>query len=77
MIVTADDRRRVTLPNTVKPGDHFDLEIPDQGKILLRRIEKPADPAKMTARQVSKALKNCRSKMKYSWEDLRQLTREP
>jgi hypothetical protein len=42
MIITADDRRRVTLPKPAHPGDAFDLEATGVGQFLLTRLEKPA-----------------------------------
>jgi hypothetical protein len=42
MIITADSRRRVTLPKAAHPGDAFDLEKTGHGQFLLTRLEKPA-----------------------------------
>ncbi|HEX7577230.1 MAG TPA: hypothetical protein VF430_04245 [Verrucomicrobiae bacterium] len=42
MIVTADSRRRVTLPKPAQPGDAFDVEKSGDGQFLLTRLEKPA-----------------------------------
>jgi hypothetical protein len=42
MIITADARRRVTLPKPAHPGDAFDLEATGPGQFLLTRLEKPA-----------------------------------
>ena len=42
MIITADSRRRVTLPKPAQPGDAFDLEKSGNGQFLLTRLEKPA-----------------------------------
>jgi len=42
MIITADSRRRVTLPKPANPGDAFDLEKTGRGQFLLTRLEKPA-----------------------------------
>jgi hypothetical protein len=40
MIVTADDRRRVTLPKSVKPGDVFDVEPDGEGRFKLTTMKK-------------------------------------
>ena len=40
VIVTADSRRRVTLPKTAHPGDAFALEANPQGQFVLTRLEK-------------------------------------
>ena len=42
MIITADSRRRVTLPKPAQPGDAFDVEKSGNGQFLLTRLEKPA-----------------------------------
>lgn len=42
MIITADSRRRVTLPKPAHPGDVFDLETTGESQFLLTRLEKPA-----------------------------------
>jgi hypothetical protein len=47
MIVTADARRRVTLPKPAHPGDAFDLETTGPGQFLLTRREKPARRTKL------------------------------
>ena len=41
MLLQADARRRITLPPTVgiKPGDAIDLEILEDGRIVLIPIE--------------------------------------
>ncbi|HEY3761690.1 MAG TPA: hypothetical protein VGN23_08080 [Verrucomicrobiae bacterium] len=47
MIITADSRRRVTLPKPANPGDAFDLEKTAEGQFLLTRLEKPAGRIKL------------------------------
>lgn len=41
MLGQTDSRRRVTLPPSVgvKPGDALDLEIPEDGRIILTPVE--------------------------------------
>ena len=41
MIVTADEQRRVALPEPAQPGDVFDLEKEGQGRFVLTRLDKP------------------------------------
>ena len=41
MIVTADEQRRVPLPEPARPGDVFDLEKEAQGRFILTRLEEP------------------------------------
>jgi hypothetical protein len=48
MTVTADDRRCVILP-TAQPGESFNLQLIDGGKILLTPLEsQPVPTAKVT-----------------------------
>jgi DNA-binding IclR family transcriptional regulator len=42
MIITADSRRRVTLPKPAQPGDAFHLYTTGSGQFLLTQLEKPA-----------------------------------
>jgi bifunctional DNA-binding transcriptional regulator/antitoxin component of YhaV-PrlF toxin-antitoxin module len=44
MNATVDSKRRVVLPKTVKPGQVFDIQETGPGRILLERLEKPAQP---------------------------------
>lgn len=41
MLVQTDGRRRITLPSTlgVKPGDALDLEVLEDGRIILIPVE--------------------------------------
>ena len=50
MIITADSRRRVTLPKPAHPGDAFDLEKTGHGQFLLTRLEKPARKVMLSRR---------------------------
>ena len=43
MTVTADDRKRVMLPDA-KPGDQFDLQASGEGTFILRRLEPVETP---------------------------------
>lgn len=42
MVITADARRRVTLPKPANPGDVFDLEQTSEGQFVLTQLAKPA-----------------------------------
>ena len=44
MKVIADRRRRVTLPKPVLPGDVFDVELEDGGRLVLTKMEKLGRP---------------------------------
>ena len=47
MIITADARRRVTLPKPAHPGDAFALETISHGQFVLTRLEKPSHKVKL------------------------------
>ncbi len=38
MTVTADEKRRVTLPSA-RPGDKFDVQLAGEGKVVLTKLE--------------------------------------
>lgn len=40
MIVTADEKRRVALPQPVQPGDEFDIAPSGQAGFVLTRVER-------------------------------------
>jgi hypothetical protein len=40
MIVTVDEKRRVTLPQPVQPGDEFELAPAGQSGFVLTRVER-------------------------------------
>jgi nitrous oxidase accessory protein NosD len=48
MIITADAKRRVTLPKPAHPGDAFALETTHHGQFVLTRLEKPARKVKLS-----------------------------
>jgi hypothetical protein len=73
MKLTVDEHKRVILPQA-KPGDVFEVEARSDGAILLTRVEQRQKP---TREQVQKALDNWSAKTDMTWEELRQMTREP
>ncbi len=40
----ADERRRVTLPKSVRPGDVFEVEARENGSLVLTKLIKPHRP---------------------------------
>ena len=72
----ADEKRRVTLPDAA-PGDLFDVRRPGNGDFLLVRLSSSAARPRMTRAECLKAIEKSPLKMRLSWEELRQLTREP
>ncbi|HEY3857731.1 MAG TPA: hypothetical protein VGO67_25385 [Verrucomicrobiae bacterium] len=47
MILTADSKRRVTLPKSAHPGDAFAVEMPHEGLFVLTKLEKPSFRVKL------------------------------
>jgi hypothetical protein len=47
MHVTTDERRRVTLPKSARPGQIYAVEEPGEGKFVLTRLEKPQRKARL------------------------------
>lgn len=77
MTVIADSKRRVIVPGA-RPGDVFACEEQGNDHFLLVRLTKPAPPRKkITRAEVRKAVANSKMKFDLSWEELRQMTREP
>ena len=74
--VKIDKQKRVRL-KIFTPGDYYQPDFSDPDTITLRRIEPPKPKLKLSAAQIRRALKNSPIKMRCSWEELRQLTREP
>ena len=48
MIIVADSRKRVTLPNPAHPGDAFAVEKIGEGQFLLSRLEKAVSKVKLS-----------------------------
>jgi hypothetical protein len=74
--VKIDKQKRVRL-KIFTPGDLYQPDFATPDVITLRRIEPPKPTRKLNADQIRRAIKNSPLKMKCSWEELRQLTREP
>jgi hypothetical protein len=76
MTVRADSKKRVVMPDA-HPGDVFAYEDHGNGHFHLVRLNVPGPPKRKTRDQVRKALANSRLKFDLSWDELRELTREP
>jgi hypothetical protein len=75
MTITADSKKRV-VPDA-HPGDVFAYEDHGNGHFHLVRLNLPDPPKRKTRWQVRKAVANSRLKFEMSWDQLRELTREP
>ena len=76
MTVIADSKKRVVMPGA-RPGDVFACEDEGNGHFLLVRLNKPAPPKKKTRAEIRKAIANSKMRFDMSWDELRQMTREP
>lgn len=74
-IAIVDAKRRLTLPGA-RPGDAYVIHAPAPGNYELAKVI-PAVRQKRTAEQVDALLDSAALTPKMSWEQLRQLTREP
>jgi len=79
MTVIADSKKRVIVPGA-KPGDVFTCERQSENHFLLVRLSAPPPllkAKKMTRAQIRRALKNSKLKFDMTWDQLREVTREP
>ncbi len=76
MTVTADSKKRVTMPGA-RPGDVFAYEDRGNGHFHLVRLNMPDPPKKKTRAEVRKALATSKLTFDLSWDELREMTREP
>lgn len=75
-ITTADNKKRVILP-VARPGDIFDVQQQSEGRLLLVRLVKPKPKARMSRADCLRAITAAPLRPTVSWDELRQLTREP
>lgn len=71
-----DAKKRILLPNG-RPGDVFDIQQQADGRFLLVRLEKPRPPRRKSRRACLEAMRRAPLRPTMSWEELRELTREP
>jgi hypothetical protein len=77
MTVIADSKRRVVMPGA-RPGDVFACQDEGSGHFLLVRLNKPAPPKKKKTRaEILAAVKASKMRPMMTWEELREMTREP
>lgn len=74
--VTADQKRRVSLPDA-EPGDVFDVQITREGSYVLEKLIRPSRSKRPSAAQVRRAMEAAPLAPALSWEELRRQTREP
>jgi len=76
MTITADSKKRVVIP-WVKPGDVFTCVQQDENHFHLSRLNPAPPPQKKTKAQIRHAILHSKMKFDVTWDELRQLTREP
>jgi hypothetical protein len=74
--IRADSKKRVVVPDA-RPDDVFAYEDHGNGHFHLVRLNIPDPPKSKTRAQVRKALAGSKLKFDLSWDQLRELTREP
>ena len=73
---TLDSKKRIVLPGA-RPGDVFDIQRQSEGRFLLVRLEKPETAQRMSKRACLEAMGKAPLRPTMTWEELRELTREP
>jgi len=71
-----DSKKRIVLPSG-QPGDVFDVQQQAEGRFLLVRLEKPQASERMSREACLEAMEQYPLRPAMSWEQLRQITREP
>ena len=75
-ITTADKKKRVVIP-LARPGDVFDVQQQDEGRVLLVRLLRPQPQVRMTRAECLRAMAAAPLRPKIGWNELRRLIREP
>lgn len=71
-----DSKKRVLLPNG-KPGEVYEVQQQDDGRVLLVRMEIPKAAQRLSRKACLEAMTNGPLRPVISWEELRTMTREP
>ncbi len=74
--VRADGKRRVVVPG-VRPGDVFDVQRLGEERYVLVRLHRPAPLPRVSREACLEAMSRSPLKVTLSWDQLKQLTREP
>ena len=73
---TVDTKKRILLP-AGRPGDVFEIQQQAEGRFLLIRLEKPKRRKPMSKKACMAAMRKAPLRPTLTWEELRELTREP
>jgi hypothetical protein len=71
-----DSKKRIVLPNG-KPGEIYDVQQLEDGRLLLIRLERPEPNCKLNEADCLKAMREAPLSPKMSWDQLRGRTRNP
>lgn len=71
-----DAKRRIVLRNG-KPGEIFDVQQEGEGRYLLVRLEKPKRGKRISKAECLRAMREAPLRPTMTWEELREMTREP
>ena len=71
-----DAKKRIVLPSG-RPGEVYDVQRQDEGRLLLVRLEQPRQAKRMSKKACLEAMRKAPLRLGMKWEQLRQLTREP
>ena len=74
--VRADSKKRVVIPEAA-PGDVFDVQPQGDERYVLVRLHRPDPVPKKSVEECLEAMDQNPLRMTLSWEELRQITREP
>ena len=71
-----DSKRRIVLGAT-RPGDAFSVEEESDGRIVLTRLEPVRSTPRMSFDECRGAIAATPLRPAFSWDELREVTREP
>ena len=74
--VRADSKKRVVIPGAT-PGDVFDVQPEGDQRYVLVRLHRPDPAPKKSVEECLEAMDRNPLRMTLSWEELREITREP
>lgn len=75
-VTRADAKRRVVLPGA-RPGDVFDVQRNGEEQYVLVRLKQPEIMPVKSRPACLEAMSRSPLRMTLTWEQLRQVTREP
>ena len=77
MSATVDEKKRIVIQGDVQKGDEFHIHSLGSGHFLLQRLVRAQRPPQRSLEELRALIRSSKVKMDVSWEELRQMTREP